>query len=433
MVRHVWLSAVVVSIVGAFAAPAAAQFGGGFITPVSPLSPVSPVMPVMPVRPFAPVRPLTPPFLSPFNPVTPLTGISPVRPVSPVTPVTPVLGLPQFNYAQWYTAQIGPLSYSEGFYGPVGYRLRPIYSHVNNNTSSSTLFPTVDSYGSYMSGGVRNPAVENAPAAFARAQRQATDLRNANAARTTIYDQWAYEKLGVAGLPGVRPGEAPPEALAKALATPDLAQVVSGEALNHIVVAVLATQDKGGKGDSAYLPPNLLAEVRFAGSPNADALNALRMAGRLEFPAAFDEVAALASLRADLEKDFAAAAAPALVGKASEPVRITKLDATLKKAQDALTPAIKELDFADATAARRFLNHLDAASKVLRTPAAAGLVDPKWATEGTSVADLVKLMARYKLLFGATGKGHEEEYLALHRGLAAYLFVLNDSLPKPKK
>src|SRR4051812_45085708 len=143
----------------------------------------------------------------------------------------------------------GSISYGQVYYGPAGYYWA---NRNNNNNSSPSSFLTTPTYNAYMSGGVRNPAVDNAPGAFGKAQRQATDIR-ANAARSTIYDQWAYEKVGVAGLPGVRPGEVPPEAIARALAAPDLAQVVSGEALNHVVVAVLATQERGGKGDSAFL------------------------------------------------------------------------------------------------------------------------------------------------------------------------------------
>lgn len=344
---------------------------------------------------------------------------------------------PSFNYGWGVTAGIpnplggGTINYTRGYYGPVGVALwKNDYPNTYNNPNS---FPAPN-YSGYMTGGVRNPAAQAAPDVIAKAQRQATEQRMAapTGVRTTIYDQWAYEKLGVAGLPGLQPGQPPPDALVKALAATDEKQVASGEVLNHIVVGIVASQGKGGKGDSAFLPPNLLAEVRFSGGPNADALNLLRNAGKLELPAAFED-GPLVGVRADLERDFAGVAGPVLAGKVPDPTRVARLEATVKKAHDLLTPAIKDLDFADATAARRFLNQLDSATKVLKTPAAAGLIDSKWATEGTTVADLVKHMTKFKLLFGPVEKGHEEAYLALHRGLAAYLFVLGQNAPPVKK
>jgi hypothetical protein len=347
------------------------------------------------------------------------------------------LAVPNFSYGWSTYSQIpnplggGSITYRQGYYGPVGYALQNRYRGYSSPYDLNRS--PIPSYGAYTMGGVRNPAVEGMGQAFGRAQRQATQARMMpGGARTAIYDQWAYERLGVAGLPGLIPGQEPPEALVKALAAADPEEVASGEALNHIVVGVVAAQSQGSKADSAFLPPNLLASVRFAGGPNADALNLLRTAGRLEFPAAFED-GPLAVARADIDREFAAVAAPALVGKAPDPTRVARLEATVKRAHELLTPAIKDMDFADATAARRFLNQLDAAAKVLKTPSSAGLIDPKWTTEGTSVADLVKHMTRNKLLFGPVEAGHGDVYIALHRGLAAYLFVLGENALKPKK
>ena len=76
-------------------------------------------------------------------------------------------------------------------------------------------------------------------------------------------------------------------------------------------------------------------------------------------------------------------------------------------------------------ASRRFLDDLDAAAKALKDGTTAGIVNPRWATEGTTVPDLVRHMTKYKLLFGPAGKNGGEAYLALHRGLAAYHLALN--------
>jgi hypothetical protein len=287
-------------------------------------------------------------------------------------------------------------------------------------------------YSGYMSGGVQSPAAAAAQRDLARAQRAAAYETSPAAARTAIYDQWAYEKLGVGGLTGLKPGQEMPAGLTDALLGANERDVVSGQALNHILVAVVAAEGKGGKGQAAFLPPDLLSEVRFSGSATGDVLNLLRRAGKLEVPVGFD-LPALVDTRSNLEQAFAAAVAPVLAGKTADPAKVAALEAAVKKARVALDPAIKDMDFEDATAARRFLNQIDSAAAVLKKPSSTPLVDPKWSSEGTNVADLVKFMTKQKLLFGAAQKGTEDAYLALHRGLAAYLYVLTESQKAPPK
>jgi hypothetical protein len=160
----------------------------------------------------------------------------------------------------------------------------------------------------YISGGSGgNAAFLAAQKELEREQREAAAARirsNPQAARDLIYDQWAYEKLGVMGLPSLKGGKEQPEQLVKALGATDEAEVASGEALNHILVAVVAAENKGAKGPSAFLPPQLLDEIRFAGPPTADALNLIRQANNLPLPDAFFDPR-LKDARDMLERVFA--------------------------------------------------------------------------------------------------------------------------------
>jgi hypothetical protein len=257
---------------------------------------------------------------------------------------------------------------------------------------------------------------------FYKAQ-QAAGLYSTDGAKSQIYDQGNYEK----GPPSAAGRAAGPdlEVLQKALAASSEAEVASGEALNHILAAIQAREAKGAKPvPAAYLPPNLMAEVRFGGTPAGEALNLLRSANRLQLPAAFD-ADALQGTKEALQRDFAAVAAPLLAGKPVDQAKVTKLAQTVKEAQQKLPAVTRELPFHEAADARRFVMQMEATAKVLKEAGSSALVNPKWATEGTNVADLVKHMTKHKLRFGRADRGSEEAYLALHRALAGYLFALD--------
>lgn len=347
------------------------------------------------------------------------------------------LGNPgNFNYVQTRRlVAAAPLGFNvdlrQTVFGPAGYWARNRYFRPNYAAAYNPL--VVPTYSGYMSGGVKNAAVDAAARDLARAQRQAQARVDPVAARTAIYDEYAYERLGADGLPALRPGADPSEALQRAVAATTEAEVASGEPLNALLVAVVAADPKvAAKAETVYLPPLVLGKLRFRGG-SADAVNRLREAGRLDFPAAFD-AAPLAAFRPAIDKEFAAAAAPALAGKAADAGKLGVLEGTVGKARAALEPAVLNMEFEEAVAARRFLNQLDATAKALRGPGAAGLVDPRWAGEGVSTADLTRFMTRNKLLFApAAARGDEDAYLAVHRGLVAYLFTLSEAAKPPAK
>jgi hypothetical protein len=206
------------------------------------------------------------------------------------------------------------------------------------------------------------------------------------------------------------------------------AAIISADALNAVLKDIQAVEAKGAKGPSGYVPPLLLDDVRFAHTPPGDLLNLARQAGALKFPAAFDDPA-LAGLRAELEKQFAAAAVAVQAGRAPDPDKVAKLELALRKLQDAAGPIVRDLPFDEAIPARTFLNELAGAVKAMKGTSSAGLIDPKWGTEGVTVADLVRHMTKYKLQFGPAPRGGEEAYVTLYRDLVTYLVVIQ----QPKK
>jgi hypothetical protein len=274
----------------------------------------------------------------------------------------------------------------------------------------------------YTSGSVYSPAAQAASDALGRAQRQGALDTNLLSSRPGGNERVSDSQEG--------PAQDAPE-LAKALGATDASAVASGESLNLILAAAVAAEGKGGKGQPAYLPPELLGAIRFEGSPTADALNLLRQHTKLDLPAGF-KAPAVAAVGKELERSYALAVAPVLAGKPAEAGTVATLATAVTEARSAMGPEIKELDFDDAVSVRRALNQLDATVALLKKPGTANLIDPTWRTEGTNVADLVKYMTKYSILFGPVQKGQEDAYLGLHRGLVAYLFTLRETVPQKK-
>lgn len=249
-----------------------------------------------------------------------------------------------------------------------------------------------------------------------RAQREAA-LPTSRTGDTTNPDRGP-----VGGIPVPGPVPALPPELAAAIAATDPVLIAAGDPLNAILKEVQRVEGTGAKGPSAFVSPLLMDDLRFAGSSAADLLNLARQT--LEFPAIFDD-AALAAVRKDLAKDYAPISDALQAGKAPDPAKVAVFAATVKRAQGAAAPLVKDLP-ADGPA-RTFLKQLDSVTTALRAGAGAGLIDPKWASEGLTVADLVKHMTKHKLAFAPAPLGRDDSYTALHKNLATYLFVLTQA------
>jgi len=329
----------------------------------------------------------------------------------PVMPVRPVMGVNRFNPLMFnpFSPFATPATNTAILYGS----LNRLYSQSSYPSYYyGSLSPSVTtSYGGYMSGSTIQRD-------YGRAQYEAGESRLYGAGNA-IAGQGAYERRA----PGLADSKKPQDTrpLARALAA-DSAEIASGAALNQLLQAAIPL-DKKEKIDSDFLPPNLLANLRFTGNAAADTLSLLHTTGRLEFPASFNE-GKLATVKPQIEKEFTAAAAPLLAGKPVDPAKITSLDATLKRTHAILNATIRDLDFEEATAARRFMNELDSAAIVMRKPDLAAVIVPSWATEGTSTIGLVRLMAKFKMQFGPAPKEREESYIALHRALSDLVFNL---------
>jgi len=379
---------------GLFSTPAvaSAQFFGAPLRPMSPL-PSLPGLPSLPSLPALPsLRPLSP-IPNPYAFIPRVGARVPIPLFGGVVVDARRVAVRSMIASEYYA--VGVAGY---LYGQNG-----AYTTGSPSTRSDLLIA--------------------AQREVMRAQREAA----LPSARDQLSGQSNSAKGAVHATPDTGP-QGPPDALRKALAASTPADVASGEALNEVLKEITRVDTKGANVPSGYVPSLLLEDMRFTGSPAADLLNFTRKAGSLPFPSAFDDPA-LAGLRKELERDFALAAGPVQAGKAPEGAKLTRLEFTFQRVQDAAGPVIKNLPFEEATAARQFLNRMAGAIKAMKGNTAVGLIDSKWAAQGLSTADLVRHMNRHKLQFGPAPSGNEESYMTMHRNLVTYLFVLT----QPKK
>jgi hypothetical protein len=349
-----------------------------------------------------------------------------------IVPPNPLYSMTPYRYQITIGAPV-PTVFGSTFVGwtapftPAPQLFSPNHGRPNNGPAWN---PSGSSIRGYMYGGsvTGYSNLLGAQRDFERAQQAAGLKRNQqNAANKAIQDQWVYEKAGAIEPAGANADANNTDALQRALMLADEAELLSGQALNQIRLAVVEAEARGAKATSPYLPPRILDDLRFS-TPAGDALNLVRQWNKLPFPAVFAR-ADLRELRDTLEKDFAAVALPLLAGKSLEPAKLIKLEQTLKRLEAAATPVIRDLSFEEAIATRKFLNQMANAVKALGTPANTGLVSATWATEGANVSELVKHMTKYKLQFAAAPSGGDSAYYALHRALATYYSVLT----QPKK
>lgn len=334
----------------------------------------------------------------------------------------PFFYVPQYRYQSFSSLNV------QTMYGSFSLGTRQYYYGVTNPAwALAPAYPTFYAQGgSYISGGSARPNLAlEAQRDLARAQR-AMGLPGAYGSSSSGSASGSAGSTSVVPAAPTIAGSEMPEGFEKALAPAERARVLSGASLNELLAAIVKAEPKGGERASAFVSPLQLEEVRFGGSDAADALNlALRP---LDFPVAFDEPA-LKDLRLQVARDFAPIATALQAGKAPDAVRREQFEVTVQKVQAALPSVIKGLPFADATAAQRFVNQLANTNKALKANAASGLINPKWGTEGTTVAEMVSHMNRHKLRFAAAPAGNEETYTSLHRNFATYLFLLT----QPKK
>lgn len=324
-----------------------------------------------------------------------------------------------YNYAFRYSF-VNPyngLNYSYGFNAfQTGWFAYDGYSSANrpypNYYYGNNYNPY---YGSAYSGSAGNPIIEQQLRMFAGAQNPVNpgaDPKANQAARAA---------------PKVKQPAGNPAPIDPTLIAARDSDVLSGKALNELAIAIRGLEAKGAKAESSLLPADLLTKLAYQGGPAAEVLTTAS-AGAVSFPWPLTRTD-FAQIRTDLEQPANAVMDPLAAGKKVDAATADKLTAAVTKAKAALAPQLRGIPADDVANVNRFLDRLTAVAKAVKDPALAGAVVPKWGLVGATVAEVLKHMERFRLIYSPAPTGSEEAYFALYRGLVGYYTDLSQGKP----
>jgi hypothetical protein len=276
-----------------------------------------------------------------------------------------------------------------------------------------------DPYGGYLSGAAD---VINAQGQFMMSTQQAyfqrEQVRQARLDnRRRAFDEYLYERERRPTLEDERE-RARLENLRRSRNDPPLTEIWSGKALNDLLLAIEQQQAQGKRGPTVPLDEDMLRNINVTTGTNGGSLGILRDNGRLHWPLELTRSAYQAERRR--LDDLAAKAYRQAASGAVDPSVLQEMTSTVDNLQTRLRQNVADVSPSDYIVAKRYLNDLDGAIRVLQDPNVSKYANGKLAAKGGTVSDLVTEMSNKGLRFAPAVAGDEGAYVALHRALVSY-------------
>jgi hypothetical protein len=256
-------------------------------------------------------------------------------------------------------------------------------------------------------------AIQQQQAVLEREKIKAARIDN----KRRAFDEWMYEREHTPTLEEERE-RTRMENVQRSLNNPPITEILSGKALNDMLVQLQIKARSGGPGPDVPINPQLLSQVNITGSADNASLGVLRNAGRLDWPSAlFDP--AFEAARTQIDQ-----LAPRLVSQAArggvDNAGVSTLSAAVDKLQKQLRANVANVPPDQYITAKRYLNDLDTSIRALRNPNAAKYASGTWTPKGRTVGELVQEMTANGLRFAQATPGDESAYVALQRAMATY-------------
>ncbi len=198
---------------------------------------------------------------------------------------------------------------------------------------------------------------------------------------------------------------------------PPVTEIWSGKALNDLLLAIQQQQAKGLRGPAIPVEEDVLKNINVT-SGASGSLGLLRDNGQLHWP--------LELTRPEYEPErrrldeLAARAYKQAANGAVDADTLREMANIVDSLQTRLRRSVADSSPSDYIKAKRYLNDLDSAIKVLEDPNVSKYANRTLAAKGGTVSDLVTGMSGQGLKFAPAVAGDEGAYVALHRAMASY-------------
>jgi hypothetical protein len=199
---------------------------------------------------------------------------------------------------------------------------------------------------------------------------------------------------------------------------PPVTEIWSGKALNDLLLAIQQQQAKGLRGPAIPLEEDVLKNINVTSGANSGSLGLFRDNGQLHWP--------LELTRPEYEPErrrldeLAARAYKQATNGAVDANVLREMANIVDSLQTRLRRSVADSSPSDYIKAKRYLNDLDSAIKVLEDPNVSKYANRTLAAKGGTVSDLVTEMSGQGLKFAPAVAGDEGAYVALHRAMASY-------------
>jgi hypothetical protein len=231
-----------------------------------------------------------------------------------------------------------------------------------------------------------------------------------------LFDKYLYEEALVPSLPDEPKKRTRPPVPSRPK-TPPFAEVISAKALNDLFFDLRSLRAWGAPGKNFALEPEVLAQINVTTFKSSGHIGLLKKEGRLDWPALLCQES-FRSEREVVDRLIPEAVRQAVKRRAETSI-VHELSGAVEGMQKRLAAHVADLPPGRFVPAKRFLNDLDAAVRVLQQPDACYYLTHKYAALGQTVPELIKHMDRYSLKFAPAMPGDEAAYVDLYRALAA--------------
>jgi hypothetical protein len=205
--------------------------------------------------------------------------------------------------------------------------------------------------------------------------------------------------------------------LNRAMNSPPLTDIISGDSLNTLLTYIQSQQVKGGDGPVIPLNQDSLKQINVAAT-GGSSVALFKNGSTLRFPFVLRDT----PFEEDrlLIQDLVTRAVAEAVRDELSPTVVRGLRTATANLDAKLTQMAPEMSIPDSIEAHKFLNELNDGLHALERPTARAYLTKEIAAQGLSVGELVQYMTKNGLRFSPALAGEEGPYRALQQSLVAY-------------